>query len=147
VRQKLSFHENYRDEGPPSSSSDRAFGYTVGSILVTIAAAKAVMAGAISPLLCLIFAAGTVLVSVGLVAPSRLAMLNTAWAKLGGAIAKVVNPIFLAVLFLLVVTPMALLMRMAGKRPLRLAPDRGVASYWIVREPTQGRASTMKRQF
>jgi hypothetical protein len=66
---------------------------------------------------------------------------------LGGALAKVVNPIVLALLFFVAVTPMAFVMRMLGKRPLRLAPDRTAATYWIKREPPQGGASSMKRQF
>ena len=58
----------------------------------------------------------------------------------------VVNPIVLMLLFIIVVTPMALLMRLLGKRPLRLAPDPDAASYWIKREPPSG-SSTMRQQF
>jgi hypothetical protein len=58
----------------------------------------------------------------------------------------VVNPIVLLLLFAIVVTPTALLMRLLGRRPLRLAPDPGAASYWINREPPNG-SSTMRQQF
>jgi hypothetical protein len=66
---------------------------------------------------------------------------------LGGALAKVVNPIVLALLFFAAVTPMALVMRMVGRRPLRLSPDRTAATYWIKRDPPDGGASGMRRQF
>jgi hypothetical protein len=147
VTQNFSLHENYGDEEPTEVGSDRAFGCTVGTILVIIGAAKAFMAGAIPPLACLIFAAGALLLFLGIFAPSRLSGLNRVWSKMGVAIGKVVNPIILALLFFIVVTPTALVMRLAGKRPLRLAADATAATYWIEREPPAGGASSMKRQY
>ena len=145
MKHNFSLHENYSDEEPVEVGSDRTFGCTVGSILILIGATKAFVAGAAHPIACLAFAAGAVLLLLGIVAPSRLSKLNKIWLKVGTTIAKVINPIILAVLFFLVVTPMALVMRIVGKRPLRLAPDRMAATYWIEREP--GGASSMTRQF
>jgi large-conductance mechanosensitive channel len=147
VGQNFSFHENYRDQEPTEAGSDRAFGCTVGTILMVIGAAKALVAGAIPLVACLIFAAGALLVLLGIFATSRLSPLNRVWLKVGATIAKVINPIVLALLYFLVVTPMALIMRIAGKRPLRLAPDRAASSYWICREPPGGETSSMRRQF
>jgi large-conductance mechanosensitive channel len=147
VSQNSSLHENYRDEEPAEAGSDRAFGCTVGSVLMLIGATKAFVAGAISSVICVIFAVGALLLLLGILVPSRLSTLNRLWLKVGAAIAKVVNPIILALLFFLVVTPMALFMRMVGKRPLHLAADRTAATYWIEREPPSGGTSTMRRQF
>jgi hypothetical protein len=147
VSENFSLHENYRDEEPIEAGSDRAFGCTVGTILMVIGAAKAFVAGAIAPLACLIFAVGAALLLFGIAAPSRLSALNKIWLKAGAVIAKVVNPIVLMLLFFFVVTPMALIMRMAGKRPLRLAPDSTASSYWIYRDASQAEGSTMRRQF
>jgi hypothetical protein len=147
VSQNFSLHENYRDEEPIQAGSDRAFGCTVGSVLMVIGAAKAFVAGAIPPLACFIFAAGAVLLLLGIVAPARLSGLKKIWLKVGAVISKVVNPIVMTMLFFFVVTPTALVMRIAGKRPLRLAPDRAVSSYWIYRKAAQGEVSSMRRQF
>ena len=147
MRQNFSLHESYRDDKPIEAGSDRSFGCTVGSILVVIGTTKAFVAGALSPVACLIFAPGVLLLLLGIFAPSRLSAVNRIWLKLGALMAKVVNPIVLALLFFAVVTPMAFLIGMAGKRPLRLAPDRAGSTYWIPREPTVGTASSMKRQF
>jgi hypothetical protein len=146
VSENFSLHENYRDEEPVEAGGDRAFGCTVGSILMVIGAAKA-FAGAMPLVACLIFVAGASLLLLGIFAPSRLSGLNRAWLKVGGALAKVVNPIVLALLFFVAVTSMAFVMRMMGKRPLRLSPDRTAATYWIKREPPEGGASNMRRQF
>jgi hypothetical protein len=142
----VSLHEDYRDDGPTETGSDRTFGYTVGGVLTAIGIAKAFIGGAVTPVSSLLFGAGAVLLVLGIVAPSRLSLLNSIWLKIGAVLAMVVNPIVLMLLFLIVVTPMALLMRLLGKRPLRLAPDPSAASYWIKREPPNG-SSTMRQQF
>lgn len=147
MSENFSLHENYRDEEPIQAGSDRAFGCTVGAILMVIGAAKAFAAQALPPLACFIFAVGAVLLLVGIVAPSRLSPVNRIWLKVGAVVAKVVNPVVVTLLFFFVVTPMALLMRIAGKRPLRLAPDGAASSYWIYRNAAQGGASSMRRQF
>jgi hypothetical protein len=147
VSENSSLHENYREEEPTETGSDRAFGCTVGSILMVIGATKVFVTGAISSVACLIFASGVLLLLLGIVAPSRLSVLKRLWLKLGAAIAKVVNPIILALLFFLVVTPMAFVMRIVGKRPLRLVADRAAATYWIERELPEATASSMRRQF
>jgi hypothetical protein len=147
MSQNFSLHENYRDEEPLEAGSARTFGCALGTILIVIGVAKALMAGAIALVACFSFAAGAVLLLLGIVAPSRLSALNAFCLKLGGAIAKVVNPIVLGFLFFLVVTPMALFMGMVGKRPLRIAPDRNAATYWIKRELRRAGESNMTRQF
>jgi hypothetical protein len=147
VHQHFSLHENYRDEEPIRAGGDRAFGCTVGIILMVIGTARAFAASAIPIVACLIFAVGALLLLLGIFAPARLSPLNTIWLKLGATLAKVVNPVILTGLFFFVVTPMALAMRIAGKRPLHLAPDQTKATYWIKREPPEGGASNMRRQF
>jgi Saxitoxin biosynthesis operon protein SxtJ len=147
VSQNFSLHESYHDEDPAEVGGDRAFGCTVGSVLMVIGTAKMLAAATILLVPCLMFVAGALLLLFGILAPARLSGLNRAWQKVGGALAKVVNPVVLALLFFVAVTPMAFVMRMLGKRPLRLAPDRTAATYWIKREPPGGGESNMRRQF
>ena len=139
-------HEDYRDDEPTSAGSDRAFGCTVGGILMVIGAAKVVISGAVTPVPSLLLGIGAVLLMLGIVAPRRLSVLNRVWLRIGAVLAAVVNPIVLMLLFLFVVTPMAFVMRLLRKRPLRLTPDPSAASYWIKREPQSG-SSTMRQQF
>jgi hypothetical protein len=140
-------HENYRDDGLTATGSDRAFGCTVGTVLMVIGAAKAFIADAVTPFSFLIFALGTVLLLLGIAAPSRLSALNRLWLKIGTVLSKLVNPVVLALLFFFVVTPMAFVVRFTGKQPLRLASDPAAASYWIARQPPEGGLSNMRRQF
>jgi hypothetical protein len=147
LTKNFSPHENYREDEPVDLGSDRAFGYTVGTVLMVIGAAKSFMAGEITLVSFLIFVPGPILLLLSAVAPSRLSALNKFWVNIGAGIAKVVNPIVLAVLFFFVVTPTAYAMRLSGKRPLRLAADRSAASYWIVRGASGSRPSAMRQQF
>ena len=143
----LSPHDTYQDQEATEAGSDRGFGCTVGSILIAIGAVKGLVAGAVTATALVLVAAGALLALVGIVAPARLAPLKRLWLRLGTIMAAVVNPVVLAILFLLVVTPMAWLMRLLGKRPLRLAPDPAAPSYWIARDKLEADQSDMRRQF
>jgi len=91
--------------------------------------------------------AGAMFVSAAVVVPVVLRPLNRLWFVLGMALHKVVNPLVMGFLFYLTVTPMALLMRLAGKDPLRLKFDRQAKSYWIKRQPAGPAPESMRHQF
>jgi hypothetical protein len=73
--------------------------------------------------------------------------LNAAWAKIGILMGRVVSPVVSGLLFFGVVTPTGLLLRLLGKDPLRLAPDRPASTYWIERRPPGPAPQTMSSQF
>ncbi|HXC13991.1 MAG TPA: hypothetical protein VNV39_14265 [Stellaceae bacterium] len=63
-------------------------------------------------------------------------------------LSKVLGRIVMAILFFAVVTPVGLVMRMAGRDPLRRRLDREASSYWLVRDTTRNeRQTSMTRQF
>jgi hypothetical protein len=51
------------------------------------------------------------------------------------------------VLFFVVVTPYALVLRLAGRDALRLRPEPGRDSYWIARDPPGPAPDFLHRQF
>jgi len=53
----------------------------------------------------------------------------------------------MGVLFFCVLTPVGLVLRLAGRDPLRLRLDRRAPSYWIERASPGGRQTSMKKQF
>jgi hypothetical protein len=79
--------------------------------------------------------------------PRILYPLNRVWFLLGLALHKVVNPLVMGMLFFLVVTPVGLLMRLFGKRPLRLDFQGGPNSYWVAREKHASEPGAMRKQF
>jgi len=80
---------------------------------------------------------------LGLINSKVLTPLNKLWFKFGLLLGKVISPIIMGIIFFLVVTPTALIMRIIGKDLLNLKFN-NKKSYWI--EKT-GPKSKMKNQF
>ena len=72
-----------------------------------------------------------------------LSPLNKIWFKFGIFLGKIISPIIMSIIFFLVVTPIAFIMRLLGKDVLNLKYS-DHKSYWI--EKT-GPKSKMKNQF
>ena len=85
----------------------------------------------------------TIFLFLGLINSKILTPLNKIWFKFGLILGKIVSPIIMGVIFFLVVTPTALIMRLVGKDLLNLKFNKH-KSYWI--EKT-GSKSKMKNQF
>jgi hypothetical protein len=148
---KPTFHEDFSRKDEVKGSSDRAFGLTVGGILLAIAAVRAGLhmwdgadPGWVEGVLA---GVGALLLVFGLVAPARLAPLNRAWTRLGLLLFKVVNPLVLGLIYLTTIVPIGLLMRLLGRDLLSLKFDRQAQSYWVLREPPGPAPETMIRQF
>jgi len=140
----VNFHEDLERSEALRGSSDRTFGL--------VFAAASLLAG-LAPLKhgrhVRIWALGLALVflAVALIHPSLLRVFNRLWMKLGYLMGRVVNPIVMAILFFTVFTPVAFLMRLFGKDPLRLKLDPVAGSYWIPRLPPGPSPDSMPRQF
>tara|TARA_B100001093_G_C26199261_1_gene747217 strand:- start:113 stop:496 length:384 start_codon:yes stop_codon:yes gene_type:complete len=80
---------------------------------------------------------------LGLLNSKLLAPLNKMWFKFGLFLGKIVSPIVMGVIFFLVVTPIAILMKILKKDLLNLKYN-DEKSYWI--EKTEPK-SKMKNQF
>lgn len=78
--------------------------------------------------------------------PIALRPLNKAWYKLGLLMGRVVSPIVLGILFFILITPIAIVMRLAGRDPLRLRKQ-DAQSHWIDRAPPGPAPTSFKDQF
>jgi hypothetical protein len=67
--------------------------------------------------------------------------------KLGLLLSRIVTPVVMGVVFFAVVTPVALILRVLGKDPLRLKLDPTAATYWIDRIPPGPSPESIKDQF
>jgi hypothetical protein len=124
-----------------SAREGRKFGLTVGGAFLVLAAILFWRGRWTAPL----FAGlGALLVIAGSVIPTRLGPANRAWMKLAHLISKVTTPIFMGVVYFLVLAPIGLLMRAFGRNPMSATRKNG--SFWVVREPADG-SHSMKRQF
>ena len=80
---------------------------------------------------------------LGLINSKILTPLNKLWFKFGILLGRIVSPVIMGLIFFLVVTPIALLMRIIGKDLLNLKFNKE-KSYWIEKN---GPKSKMKNQF
>jgi len=86
---------------------------------------------------------GGLLIVAGLVVPGKLGPVYRAWMALAHAISKVTTPIFMGVVYFVVLTPIGLLMRLVGRKPL-VHPEQD-GGFWRA-APSGGRAD-LERQF
>jgi hypothetical protein len=80
-------------------------------------------------------------------APGLLKPLNFLWFKLGMLLHKIVNPIVLGIMFLVLITPIALVLRLLGKKLIPLTFEHDKASYWIERIPPGPAPDSLRNQF
>ncbi|MCK4788746.1 MAG: hypothetical protein KAV87_33700 [Desulfobacteraceae bacterium] len=84
----------------------------------------------------------------GLVRPTVLGPVHKAWMKLSRIIGWFMSRLILIILFYLVMTPTALLLRMFGKAMLNINFKKNWSeSYWIPREAGDHRERDYERQF
>jgi len=121
-------------------SSNRSFGIVFFIVFILIAFYPLINQGEIriwSVLISLLF------LILGIINSKILTPLNKVWFKFGIFLGKIISPIVMGLIFFLVVTPIAFLMRMLKKDLLNLKFSKN-NSYWV--EKTDSK-STMKNQF
>ncbi|NQV83842.1 MAG: hypothetical protein HQ494_08490 [Rhodospirillales bacterium] len=137
-------HEDLTRIDASKIGSERSFGIVFTVVFAAIGLWPLLDGGA--PHLWALIAAGGFL-AAGLVAPALLKPFNRAWFLFGLGLHKVVNPMVMGLLFFLTVTPIALILRIQGKDPLRRRFEPDATSYWIERTPPGPEAETMRQQF
>ncbi len=125
-----------------STAEGRRFGLTVGAAFLALAAVAQWRGRERAAL---VFAGmGGLLVLAGLAMPERLGPVFRGWMGLAHLMSKLTTPIFLGVVYFGVITPVALLMRLCGRRPLQRTTT---ASGWIPRAADARHRADMERQF
>jgi hypothetical protein len=130
--------------GPEPESSERSFALVFAAVL-TIHGSWPLMHLAGPRWWALVLAA--IFAAVAFIRPQILRPFNRGWLALGRLVHRVVSPLVIGAIFLLVVTPIALIARLRGKDVLSLRRRPELASYWIPRPPAAPIAESMKRQF
>ncbi len=121
----------------------RKFAFTVGVAFLVLAG---ITWWRDHPTLLRIFASlGGVLLLAGLVVPGKLGPVYRGWMGFALLISKVTTPIFMGVTYFLVLTPVALVMRLLGRNPMVHRPVSD--SFWAPRSPESGTRSDLNRQF
>ena len=121
----------------------RSFGFLVGGIFALIALWPLVWRGDGLRLWAII--ATAIFVVPAAVYPRSLRLIYRGWMALGAVLGWINTRIILSIVFYGLFTPMALIMRLRGKDPMRREWDADAESYRVLREPRQ--RSHMEHQF
>jgi saxitoxin biosynthesis operon SxtJ-like protein len=89
-------------------------------------------------------ALSALLIIAAIVLPAQLVAVERAWMRLAELMSAVTTPVILGIVYYVVFTPIGLVMRFAGRRPMRHADVNG--SFWIARDP-QTAQSDLRRLF
>lgn len=137
-------HEDFSREHEVRNSSDRTFGLVFAAFFAALALVPMLLHRA--PRIWAL-PIGAAFLLLAIVRPVLLAPLNKLWARLGLLLNRITNPVIMVILFYVAVTPIAFLMRMAGKDQLSLKWDPEARSYWVPRTPPGPPPESMTDQF
>ena len=121
----------------------RKFGLTVGAAFLVLAAISRWRGHSVTPLV--LAGLGSLLVLSGVALPGRLGPVYRAWMRLALLLSRVTTPIFMGLIYFVVLTPTGLLIRLLGRNPLRARKVAG--SYWVTRPPAKPETDSLTRQF
>ncbi len=130
-------------DAPPPMGSDRSFGLVFAAVFAIVGLWPLKDGGEVR-WWSLAVAVGCLLIAIA--QPHLLAPLNRLWFKFGLLLARIINPLVMAAIFLLAVTPIGLMMRLSGKDPMQLKARGRRDSYWVLRDPPGPTADSMKNQ-
>jgi uncharacterized membrane protein len=126
-----------------TAAAGRKFGLTVGLAFTAIGA---ILTWRGKPgRAAVLYAIGGLLIGAGLVVPTRLGPVERAWMGLAHAISKVTTPIFMGVVYFVVMTPIGLVRRLAGS-PIVARPD-GATTRWAPHSREHAVAEQMEHQY
>jgi hypothetical protein len=139
-------HEQLTEHGDVKLPSERSFGITFAVVFALFALWLYWRKGL--PLWALLFlAAAVVFALLAFWSPLALRPLNRVWMRFGLLLHRIINPLVMGLLFFVVFTPTAIIMRLLRKDLLRLKKEPGVASYWIPRSVDTDPPTNMKNQY
>lgn len=110
-----------------TTAEGRRFAFTVGLAFVAIGGISWWRGHETVPKV--LWLLGGALLLAGVVVPTRLGRIYGWWMALGHAIHKVVQPIVIGAMYFVVITPVALLLRMIGRNPMKHPEREG--SFWM----------------
>ena len=124
--------------------SNQKFGFFFSAIFFILSVYQWVTHKNIAAVLFLILFLFTIFST--LISPTRLEPFNKAWFRFGEILGRIVNPLVMGVIFFIILTPLAVALRLAG-RDILLIKRRNAMTYWIDRDPVGPAADSYKAQF
>ncbi|CAO1654780.1 AI-2E family transporter [Parasphingorhabdus sp. NYA22] len=127
--------------------SDRKFGTIFSGLFALVAIIAFYRAQSLTPAAYIFASLALLMIGLAWLYPKALRPFNVAWMTLGLWLGKIVSPIVLGLIFLLVFTPLALVLRLFGRDELSLRDSPSSTTYWKPRSPEDLDMHGFKNQF
>ena len=132
----------YKKNNKHKIGSNRSFGIVFFAVFLIVALWS--FRGDIGEIKTIPLVISVIFLILGLINSKLLTPLNKLWLKIGEILGRIIAPIVIAIVFFLVITPTAIIMRLLGKDLLKKKYDSKSKSYWINRIEI---INSMKKQF
>jgi hypothetical protein len=136
--------ENKKNERECAAKELRKFSFTLFCVLGFLGGLVLWRKGEAGLLL---WGIGIAVFLMGLIKPRSLGAIHKGWMGISFLMGFFMTHLILALIYYLVLTPMALVMRALGKDPLRLKHDRNAVSYWIERPRREFTRQSYEKMF
>jgi len=137
-------HEDLSRSEQITVGSNRNFGFVIAAVFAIVCGVQLWLGSSLY--WAWLLAAG-VFAALAVLMPRVLQPLNILWFRFGISLHHIVTPMILGLMFFLVITPIGILLRVIGNRPLNLRFDRGSRTYWIPRDPPGPPPESFPNQF
>lgn len=121
----------------------RNFGFFIGSILIVFALYKINRYESATSFLIICF--GLLFVLMGFLCPRMMLQLRKGWIAIGRIMHKFMLPVIMGILFMFIFTPVAIILKIIGRDPLKLKFQKSDVTYWIIKDKMN--SENMKEQF
>ena len=120
----------------------RRFGLTVGAAFAVLGGIALWRERETAALILGVVAAALLL--GGAVAPALMIPVQTMWMRMATTLSRFTAPVFMGLVFFVIITPVGVVLRLLGRDPL--SPRRRGTTFWVERPPS-ARRSDLRRQF
>ena len=132
-------------DAQPTGGSDRSFGVMFAIIFGLLAIVFRLRSNPeLQQLIFALLSATTFVISF--TKPSMLAPLNRWWMKFSLLLARIVSPIVLGVLFFVLISPLATVLRLFGRDELKLK-NKGKSTHWHDRNSSGYSLESFRNQY
>lgn len=132
-------------ELPLNLPTNRKFGFFFTAVFLLIALRQHWYSDSTMSTLFFVVLAGSFLL-VSIITPQLLTPLNKIWYHFGTLLGRIVSPVVLGLIFFLIITPIELIICLAGRDNLRLK-KKSVQTYWVDRLPPGPARDSFKNQY
>ena len=119
----------------PRPSELRRFGWAAGAALVVLGLVFGLEAGTVTMVGKVLWAVAAALILLGTAMPALLFWIYRVWMAVTAPVAFLVQVVLLSCFFYIVLAPVSVILRLAGRDVLRTRPDTESETFWVCRKP------------